>query len=109
MPGRLSLSLIAKAWRSIAYLSLTFLPSEITLPDTDSKFHELSIRVRTMASVASTSTSHIAVKDLAQKATQANKDHQYALKVYSERLESELEALEKLLVRGLGITILLVF
>lgn len=51
-----------------------------------------------MTSIASASTSHT-VKELAQKTTKANKDHQYALKVYSERLESELEILEKLLVR----------
>lgn len=37
-------------------------------------------------------------KELAQKALQANKDHQYALKVYTERLEAELEAVDKLLV-----------
>lgn len=39
-----------------------------------------------------------AVKDLAQKALQSNKDHQYALRVYTERLEAELEAVDKLLV-----------
>ena len=50
-----------------------------------------------MTPIASTSTSST-IKELAQKASQANKDHQYALKVYSERLESELEALDKLLV-----------
>ena len=37
-------------------------------------------------------------KELAQNALQANKDHQYALKVYTERLEAELEAVDKLLV-----------
>ena len=37
-------------------------------------------------------------KDLAQKALQANKNHQYALKIYTERLEAELESLDKLLV-----------
>lgn len=37
-------------------------------------------------------------KELAQKALQANKDHQYALKLYTERLEAELEAVDKLLV-----------
>ena len=39
------------------------------------------------------------VKELAQKALQANKEHQYALKLYTERLEAELEAVDKLLVR----------
>lgn len=38
------------------------------------------------------------IQDLAQKATQANKEHQYTLKVYTERLEAELEAVDKLLV-----------
>ena len=38
------------------------------------------------------------VKELAQKALQANKEHQYALKLYTERLEAELEAVDKLLV-----------
>ncbi|EPQ59573.1 hypothetical protein GLOTRDRAFT_34698 [Gloeophyllum trabeum ATCC 11539] len=37
------------------------------------------------------------VKDIAQKTLQANKDHQYALKVYTERLESELATVDKLL------------
>ncbi len=37
-------------------------------------------------------------KELTQRALQANKDHQYNLKVYSERLEAELEAVDKLLV-----------
>ncbi|KAI0650090.1 hypothetical protein C8Q79DRAFT_1006389 [Trametes meyenii] len=36
-------------------------------------------------------------KDLVQPAVQANKEHQYALKVYTERLEAELEHLDKLL------------
>ncbi|OCH93548.1 hypothetical protein OBBRIDRAFT_885384 [Obba rivulosa] len=36
-------------------------------------------------------------KELAQKAAQANKDHQYALKVYTERLEAELEIVDRLL------------
>ncbi|PIL36826.1 transcription factor [Ganoderma sinense ZZ0214-1] len=35
--------------------------------------------------------------DLVQPAVQANKEHQYALKVYTERLEAELEHLDKLL------------
>lgn len=38
-------------------------------------------------------------KELAQKAVQANKDHYNALKLYTERLEAELEAVDKLLVR----------
>lgn len=37
-------------------------------------------------------------KELVQPAVQANKEHQYALKVYTERLETELEHLDKLLV-----------
>ena len=37
-------------------------------------------------------------KELVQPAVQANKEHQYALKVYTERLEAELEHLNKLLV-----------
>jgi hypothetical protein len=38
------------------------------------------------------------LKDIVQSAVQVNKDHQYALKVYTERLEAELEAVDKLLV-----------
>lgn len=38
-------------------------------------------------------------KELSQRAMSANKDHQYALKVYTERLQSELETVDKLLVR----------
>jgi hypothetical protein len=38
------------------------------------------------------------LKETAQKALQANKDHQYALKVYTERLETELRTIDKLLV-----------
>lgn len=41
------------------------------------------------------------LKDLLQSAVQLNKDHQYALNVYTERLETELEAVDKLLVRSL--------
>ena len=40
-------------------------------------------------------------QELVQPAVQANKEHQYALKVYTERLEAELEHLDKLLVRML--------
>ncbi|KAI0772651.1 hypothetical protein BC629DRAFT_1291343 [Irpex lacteus] len=36
-------------------------------------------------------------KELSQRAMSANKDHQYALKVYTERLQSELETVDKLL------------
>ncbi|CDO74003.1 hypothetical protein BN946_scf185043.g52 [Trametes cinnabarina] len=36
-------------------------------------------------------------RTLVQPAVQANKEHQYALKVYTERLEAELEHLDKLL------------
>jgi hypothetical protein len=39
------------------------------------------------------------MKETAQKALQANKEHQYALKVYTERLETELRTIDKLLVR----------
>lgn len=38
------------------------------------------------------------LKDILQSAVQLNKDHQYALNVYTERLEAELEAVDKLLV-----------
>jgi hypothetical protein len=38
------------------------------------------------------------LKDILQSAVQLNKDHQYVLNVYTERLESELEAVDKLLV-----------
>lgn len=38
------------------------------------------------------------LKDTIQSAVQLNKDHQYALNVYAERLEAELEAVDKLLV-----------
>lgn len=38
------------------------------------------------------------ITDVAQKALQANKVHQYALKVYTERLEAELRTIDKLLV-----------
>ena len=41
-------------------------------------------------------------KELVQPAVQANKEHQYALKVYTERLEAELEHLDKLLVGRLS-------
>ncbi|CAL1701678.1 unnamed protein product [Somion occarium] len=39
----------------------------------------------------------MSVQEQTQKVIQANKDHQYALKVYTERLESELESVERLL------------
>ncbi|OBZ76938.1 snRNA-activating protein complex subunit 4 [Grifola frondosa] len=39
----------------------------------------------------------MSLKEIAHKAVQANKDHQYALKVYTERLEAELEVVDKLL------------
>jgi hypothetical protein len=38
------------------------------------------------------------IKDIIQSAVQLNKDHQYALNVYAERLEAEVEAVDKLLV-----------
>jgi len=41
------------------------------------------------------------LKDTLQSAVQLNKEHQYALNVYTERLEIELEAVDKLLVRFL--------
>lgn len=37
------------------------------------------------------------LKDTLQSAVQLNKEHQYALNVYTERLEIELEAVDKLL------------
>ncbi|KAI9507697.1 Homeodomain-like protein [Russula earlei] len=37
------------------------------------------------------------LKDILQSAVQLNKDHQYALNVYTERLEAELAAVDKLL------------
>ncbi|KAL4241544.1 Myb-like DNA-binding [Abortiporus biennis] len=46
-----------------------------------------------MANEASSSN----LKDLTQKVVQANKDHHYSLKVYTERLEAELDAVNKLL------------
>jgi hypothetical protein len=36
--------------------------------------------------------------DSAQRAIRASKDHQYALKLYTERLEAELQTVDKLLV-----------
>ncbi len=39
-------------------------------------------------------------KALVPAAVQANKEHQYALKVYTDRLETELKHLDKLLVSG---------
>ncbi|KAI0316986.1 hypothetical protein OF83DRAFT_1172384 [Amylostereum chailletii] len=36
-------------------------------------------------------------KELAQNTLQSNREHQYAVKVYSERLEAELEAVDKLI------------
>jgi len=38
------------------------------------------------------------IKDIAQKVIQTNKDHQHALKVYTERLEAELQTVDRLLV-----------
>ena len=37
-------------------------------------------------------------KEHIQRSIQANQDHQFALKTYTERLEAELESLDKLLV-----------
>lgn len=37
-------------------------------------------------------------KELSHKTLLANKDHQYALQVYTERLEAELETVDKFLV-----------
>ena len=39
------------------------------------------------------------LKDTLQSAVRLNKEHQYALNVYTERLEIELEAVDKLIVR----------
>jgi hypothetical protein len=44
------------------------------------------------------------LKDIIQSAVQLNRDHQYALKVYTERLEVELDTVNKLLVRILTLT-----
>jgi len=43
-------------------------------------------------------TDNGSLKDIIQSTVQLNKDHQYALNVYTERLEAELEAVDKLLV-----------
>ena len=43
------------------------------------------------------------LKDILQSVVQLNKDHQYALNVYAERLEAELEAVDKLLVSLAGL------
>jgi hypothetical protein len=51
-----------------------------------------------MATREEISGSKEGVKETAQKALQANKDHQYALKVYTERLEAELRTIDKMLV-----------
>lgn len=48
--------------------------------------------------IMSTSEDSLSMKEVAQQALQANKDHQYALKVYTERLEAELKTIDKLLV-----------
>ena len=47
-----------------------------------------------MSAASSTPTG---VKELIRTSLQASKDHQYALKVYTERLEAELDAVDKLL------------
>ena len=39
------------------------------------------------------------LKDIVRSTVQVNKDHQFTLKVYTERLEAELGAVDKLLVR----------
>jgi hypothetical protein len=39
------------------------------------------------------------LKDIVRSTVQLNKDHQFTLKVYTERLEAELGAVDKLLVR----------
>ncbi|KAI0040698.1 hypothetical protein FA95DRAFT_1566185 [Auriscalpium vulgare] len=43
------------------------------------------------------STSNSSIKDLAQSAAHFNKEHQYSLKVYAERLEAELRLVDKFL------------
>ena len=40
----------------------------------------------------------MAERSLVTDAIQANKDHQYALRVYTERLENELKTVDKLIV-----------
>lgn len=37
-------------------------------------------------------------KELVEKAIKSNREHQYALKVYAERLEAELAAADKMIV-----------
>lgn len=44
-------------------------------------------------------------RTVAQKVLQNNKDHQYALKVYTERLEAELQTVDKFLVRLLSLRV----
>lgn len=48
--------------------------------------------------MSSSPSTPLTVRERTQEVLQANKDHQYALKVYTERLEAELEAVNKLLV-----------
>ena len=43
-------------------------------------------------------------RDLAKQAWQSNKDHQYALQIYTQRLEAELAAVDKLLVSVARVT-----
>lgn len=59
----------------------------------DGRLHALRLHVMLATTPAPTT-----VKELTQDTLQANKDHQYALKVYTERLEADLEAVDKLLV-----------
>jgi len=54
-----------------------------------------SVNNTTLATIEEPSS----MKETASNALQANKDHQYALKVYTERLETELRTIDKLLVR----------
>lgn len=44
-------------------------------------------------------------RTVAQKVLQNNKDHQYALKVYTERLEAELQTVDKFLVRFVSLRV----
>lgn len=44
------------------------------------------------------SQTNCTVSESVKEAIRANKDHQHALKVYTERLEAELQTVDKLLV-----------
>ena len=70
--------------------------SRAAMPDAPVKTASLRQATASEHVMASTSTAP-RLKDLGQKVLLANKDHQYALRVYTERLEAELETVDKLL------------